>query len=89
MTDAQSELPSGAISAIRAGNKIEAIKIVRAARNCELKDAKDAVDAYVRGRPDLQMSLDAAQAETKRSALVWLAAIALAAFGAWYFLSAR
>ncbi|MDE3091570.1 MAG: hypothetical protein KGJ80_19545, partial [Chloroflexota bacterium] len=36
---------------VRAGNKIEAIKLYRAAFNVGLQDAKDAVEALAAGRP--------------------------------------
>lgn len=44
-------LPPAVIDAIRLGNKIEAIKILREVRGISLKDAKEAVDAYAEGRP--------------------------------------
>lgn len=46
-------LPSDVIAAIQRGNKIEAIKRLRAARNLDLKDAKDFVESYVRNDPAL------------------------------------
>lgn len=50
-------LPPGAVGALRNGNKIEAIKIVRLERNLGLKEAKDLVDDYVRRDPGLKRSL--------------------------------
>ena len=47
------ELPAAAIEALTKGHKIEAIKIVRQEWGLGLKEAKDAVDAYVKTRPDL------------------------------------
>lgn len=44
-------LPRAAMEALRRGNKIEAIKIVRAETGLGLKEAKDAVDAYEQGAP--------------------------------------
>jgi ribosomal protein L7/L12 len=40
-------LPPAAQSAIREGNLIEAIKVVRQERSLGLKEAKDVVDAYI------------------------------------------
>ncbi len=80
-------LSTAAISALHHGNKIEAIKIVREERDIGLKEAKDAVDDYVRSQPALQPSLAAAQSEAKRSALLWLAALIVLAFLAYYFLA--
>ena len=79
-------LSTAAISAIHQGNKIEAIKIVRKERNIGLKEAKDAVEDYVRSQPALQSSLAAAQAEAKRGALLWLAALIVLALLAYHFL---
>lgn len=41
----EGELPGGADAALLAGNKIDAIKIVREATGLGLKESKDAVDA--------------------------------------------
>lgn len=79
-------LPVAAIAALNKGNKIEAIKIVRRERGVDLKQAKDAVDEYLRSQPALQASLAAKQAEARDSALRWLAiVIAIAVFAYFYF----
>lgn len=44
-------IPPGAVEALRAGNKIEAIKRVREATGMGLAEAKGLVDAYERGSP--------------------------------------
>jgi hypothetical protein len=41
-------MPEAAIRAIQAGNKIEAIKLVREAAGLGLKEAKEAVERYER-----------------------------------------
>ncbi|MCX7141012.1 MAG: ribosomal protein L7/L12 [Proteobacteria bacterium] len=87
-TGAAPPLSIAAISALHSGNKIDAIKIVREERNIGLKEAKDAVEDYVRSQPALQASFAAAQAQSKRSALQWLALIGLAIL-AYYFLGRR
>jgi len=38
-------MPAGVVEALRAGNKIEAVKIYRASRNSSLLEAKNAVEA--------------------------------------------
>lgn len=48
------DLPDQVVSAIHAGRKIEAIKLLREARGLGLKEAKHAVDAYVRENPSVQ-----------------------------------
>lgn len=70
---ANTSLPVAAISALHRGNKIEAIKLVREERGIGLKEAKDAVDEYVRTQPSLQSTFAAAQAQSGRTALLWLA----------------
>ena len=63
---------------------IEAIKVVRQERNLGLKEAKDAVDAYLKqGRKKMAM----AQAEQKQGCVRWLVVVvillALAAYWFW------
>jgi len=88
-TSAASPLSIAAISALQHGNKVEAIKIVREERKIGLKEAKDAVEEYVRSQPTLQSSFAAAQAETKRSVLGWLAMLIGLALLAYYFLTGK
>ena len=45
------ELPAHVIDAVRRGNKIEAIKLLREHAGIGLKEAKDAVDAFERSSP--------------------------------------
>ena len=80
-------LSTAAISALQEGNKIEAIKIVREERNIGLKEAKDAVDDYVRSEPSLSSAMVTAQAEGKRRILLWLAAFIALAILAYLFLT--
>ena len=49
-----SNLPAEVVNAILAGRKIEAIKLLREARGIGLKEAKHAVDAYIRENPSAQ-----------------------------------
>src|SRR5215813_9560833 len=79
-------LSTAAIAALQRGNKIEAIKMLRAERNIGLKEAKDAVDDYVSSQPSLLASLASAQNDARRTALLWLAVLAGLAFLAYYFL---
>jgi ribosomal protein L7/L12 len=79
-------LPAAAVSALQRGNKIEAIKIVRAERNIGLKEAKDEVEEYLRGQPALQSARSTAQSEANRNVLLWLAALIGMAMLGYYFL---
>jgi len=47
------EFPAAAIEARTKGHKIEATKIVRQEWSLGLQEAKDAVETYVKTRPDL------------------------------------
>jgi ribosomal protein L7/L12 len=78
------ELPVEALAALQTGNKIEAIKLVRAARRLDLKDAKDLVDRYIAGQPGLRQQMTAAGAEQGRK-LVFALAVAIAIGAAVYF----
>ncbi len=56
-------LSSAVATALRHGNTIEAIKIVRKERNFGLKEAKNAIEGYLANQPALRASFDAAQTE--------------------------
>jgi hypothetical protein len=79
----QRPLPDAAIAALANGNKIEAIKIVRKEWGTDLKDSKDAVDAYAKDHPDLMAASQ--QAGSRAKAWLWLVVLAAAAVGAYYF----
>ena len=68
-----------AISALHRGNKIEAIKHVRAEQGLDLKDAKDLVEAYLKENPAVQANFTAAQGQSGGSGLLWLVVIVAAA----------
>lgn len=48
-----SSLPKPAIQALEQGQKIEAIKVLRQLEGCDLKTAKDRIDAYLAAHPEL------------------------------------
>ena len=80
-------LPPAAVGALQRGNKIEAIKIVRTEQKVDLKDAKDAVEAYIASQPALQSSMAAAQKAGKGIALRWLVVLVLLGVMAYHFLA--
>lgn len=83
-------LPQGAIAALRGGNVIEAIKLVRLEHDIGLKEAKDQVDAYLRSQPALKKKLEEAQAETRQSLLRWLILLlAIGAVIAYFFIAQK
>lgn len=68
-------LPAAAIFALQRGDKIGAIKIARKEFGTDLKDSKDLVESYLRTQPAMQAGISAAQKESMRRALWWLAAV--------------
>ncbi len=80
----QRPLPPAAIAALAGGKKIEAIKIVRREWGTDLKDSKDAVEAYAKGSPDLMAA--SPQAESRANAWLWLVGLVALAVAAYYFL---
>lgn len=77
--------PMDAIEALRRGNKIEAIKLVRLARNIGLKEAKDAVEDYLRTQPALLQQLNISQARGREGFVRWLIVIAIVLAAGIYF----
>jgi ribosomal protein L7/L12 len=70
MTTPLQPIPLRAVDALRRGDTVEAIKILRAATPLDLKTAKDVIDAYRRGevpaaRPVAPPSQTKAAAEAK------------------------
>jgi ribosomal protein L7/L12 len=68
-------LPLEAVSALHSGNKIEAIKIVRAQFGVDLKEAKQRVEQFLRAEPSVQASFAEMRARSGPSPLWWFAAI--------------
>lgn len=81
--------PAAAIAALSSGNKIEAIKIVRQEWGTDLKDSKDAVEAYVKTQPALAATMQEAGANSQRSGLTWLFVVVFIGAVIYYFLRAR
>lgn len=77
-------LPQAAIDALGRGQTIEAIKIVRMERRCDLRDAKLAVDAYVSSQPHLQRKMAEARAEARRGCATWTIVLLLLCAAAYY-----
>lgn len=84
--DGNPSLSAAAMSALHEGNKIKAIKIVREERNIGLKEAKDAVEAFVRSQPSLQSSFEAARSGANRNALLWIVGVVVIALLAYFLL---
>lgn len=67
----KTDLPAEVIAEIQKGRKIEAIKLLRESRGMDLKESKDAVDAYLRENPALQ------QQQSSSSGLALVAVVLL------------
>lgn len=74
-----------AIAAIKAGRKIEAIKLVREQQNLGLKEAKARVEAYIDSQPALKAEMQASAVRTLPGLSGWIA-FACVAVIAWYFI---
>ena len=68
-------LPLEAVSALHSGNKIEAIKSVRAQLGVDLKEAKQRVEQFLRAEPSVQASFAEMRARSGPNPLWWFAAI--------------
>ena len=79
--------PPTAIPALEQGKTIEAIKIIRQESGLGLKESKDLVDAYLKGRPDLQRRLEVVQTEARQGFVKWLVIFLALAAAAAYFLT--
>lgn len=89
MPDKPRELPAAAVAALTNGNKIEAIKIVRQEWGLDLKDAKDAVEAYAQTQPALAATLHESSERSQRGCITWLMVLALLGIAAYYLLRMR
>ena len=87
MAEHSEALPPEAIDALQRGNKIDAIKLVRAAQKLDLKDAKGRVDAYVENDPVLRQMLASVSAESMRGLVRWLIIVAVAVLGYFFFVA--
>ena len=78
-----SELTEAAVSALREGQVIKAIKITRVASGAGLKEAKEQVDAYLHSHPELKAQLpQMSQEAVFRLFVVFVGAALLV----WFFL---
>lgn len=81
-----SHLPPEAAEALRAGNKIEAIRIVREKNGLGLKEAKEIVERIGATDPT-PVGARPHGAVSRSSCLVFLGAVALSAAAGWYVLA--
>jgi hypothetical protein len=80
-------LSQSAVTALRKGQVIEAIQLVRLAQNIGLNDAKDLVNTYLRSQPALKNQIDEAQADAREGLLRWLTFLLAGGVGLAYLLA--
>jgi hypothetical protein len=79
------DLPGPAVATLRRGNKIEAIKIVRAESGLGLKEAKDVVDAYERIHSAARNGSPLMHGDSSSGRTWWLVIAAVAVLVSGYF----
>lgn len=79
-----SDIPKAAVEALRSGNLIEAIKVVRQERNIGLKEAKKEVEAYLVSQPALKKKMDKVLARAQQRFIRWLVGFLVFAAGGAY-----
>ena len=80
------KLPPSVVQAMQAGNKIEAIKLMRAQTGLSLKEAKDAVDRCQAQTQQLYGAGSPGEVPRSQGLFGWVVAAAAVALAAWYFL---
>jgi hypothetical protein len=81
--------PADVIAALHRGSKIEAIRLLRAAWNVDLKEAKDHVDRYIAADPLLQRKYRATTVSGARGCLFWFILLVFVGYAAWQLLAGR
>ena len=74
--DQKPALPPEAVAALHRGNKIEAIKVVRAQLSVDLKEAKQRVEHFLRAEPSVYASFAEMRQRSGQSAL-WRIALVI------------
>ena len=80
----QAELPTDVIAAIQANRKIEAIRLLREAQGIGLREAKEAVEAYIKANPHLETN-KRSESRSPMSPLILFVLIAAMAYMAYHF----
>lgn len=84
MSRHSSDLPKAAIEALRHGNLIGAIRVVRHERNIGLKEAKEQVEAYIASQPALKKKIDKVLATAQQRFVRWMIGLLVLAAGVAY-----
>ncbi len=67
-----SDLPRAAVEALRRGNLIDAIKVVRQERNIGFKEAKEVVEIHIASQPALKKKMDKVLVTAQQKFIRWM-----------------
>ena len=76
-----SELPKAAVEALRRGDLIEAIKMVRQERNVGFKEAKEVVESYIASQPAIKKKMDKVLVTAQQKFVRWMIGFLVLAVG--------
>ena len=79
-------LSEAAVAALWRGQILEAITLVRKEHHIHLSEAKAAVEAYLRSRPELQRRIEKDLADARAGLLRWVLFFFIGGVGLLYFL---
>ena len=79
-------LPQAAVDALRRGQVIDAITLVRVELHVDLQEATSSVDAYLRAQPALKNRIEHAQADAREGLLRWVLFLVIGGVGLAYVL---
>jgi hypothetical protein len=79
------DLPKSAVEALRQGNLIGAIRVVRQERKIGLKEAKAQVEEYIASQPALKKKMDKVLVEAQQKFIRWMIGLLVVAAGVAYF----
>jgi len=82
----QGMLPTSVLDAVHRGNKIEAIKLLRAHSGLGLKEAKDAVDAVQQQTNISTRGIPSGENPESTGVLLWLLPLIVAGIAGYFFL---
>ncbi|MDH5640140.1 MAG: hypothetical protein OEY28_02515 [Nitrospira sp.] len=85
MSRHSADLPKAAVEALRQGNLIGAIRIVRQERKVGLKEAKAQVEDYIASQPALKKKMDKVLVEAQQKFIRWMIGLAVLAAGVAYY----
>jgi Ribosomal protein L7/L12 C-terminal domain len=83
------DIPAAAIEAMRKGRKIDAIKATRQATGLGLKEAKEAVEAFIERSPDVRQEYLTATASAHNTLWLVLAVLVAVGFAAYAAIALR